>query len=104
MTHALRYVVEAIEVSHHHEVAKHLNQVQLQEYCDKNPSYGNLVHVLDQFKRLFIYEKQYEKEGLCPEKIEKRRQAEQKPILAEPFEYLEKFRGIHQKIKDGKGH
>lgn len=91
MAHARRYFIEALEISPHHNKAKKLKGEQLKEYCEKNPSYGNIVHVVGLMKRLFVFEQRYQEENLIPEEIEKRRQEEQKPILDELFECLNKY-------------
>lgn len=91
MAHARRYFVEAMEVSPLHKKAKKLNREQLEEFCKEHPSYGNILHVVNRFKKLFAYEALYKDEGLSSSQIKKRRQDEQKPVLDELFECLKNY-------------
>ena len=88
MAHMRRYFVEAMEVNPLHKEAKNLNGKRLQEYCQSHPSYGNIVHIVDEIRKLFRYEKTYVEQGYDEKEIEKRRQEEQKPILDELFTYI----------------
>lgn len=80
--------MEAMEVNPLHKEAKNLNGKRLQEYCQSHPSYGNIVHIVDEIRKLFRYEKTYVEQGYDEKEIEKRRQEEQKPILDELFTYI----------------
>lgn len=53
---ARRYFVEAMEVSPHYKKVKGLNGKALKEYSDANPSYGNIVQIVNSFKELFRME------------------------------------------------
>ena len=102
MSHVRRRFVEALDVSPHHKKAKHMGQKQLKEYCEENPSYGNIVHIVDIIRFLFRCESTYIEEGLEAEEIQRRRQEEQKPKLDELFMCLEKRKAEYtEKSKAG---
>lgn len=72
MAHMRRYFVEAMEVNPLHKEAKNLNGKRLQEYCQSHPSYGNIVHIVDEIRKLFRYEKTYVEQGYDEKEIEKK--------------------------------
>ncbi len=93
MAHMRRKFVEAMEVNPLHKETKQMSQKQLKAYCEEHPSYGKAVWIVNQIRRLFQYEKEYAEAGYNKETIEKKRQEEQKPILDELFEWMEKHQG-----------
>lgn len=91
MSHVRRKFVEALEASPLHKKAKKMNANQLASFCEENPHYERILNIVNKIKRLFAYEASYIEKGYAPEKIKEKRQEEQKPILDEFFEYLEKY-------------
>lgn len=92
MAHLRRKFVEALEVSPLHKGAKKMNQKQLKQLCDKNPSYGNIQHVLGELSYLFHCESRYQKEGYTIEEIKEHRQEEQKSRVDEIFKCFDEYK------------
>lgn len=64
------YYVEAMEVNPLYQEAKNLNGKRLQEYCQSHPSYGNIVQIVDEIRKLHRYEKPYVEQGYDHKEIE----------------------------------
>ena len=100
--HCRRYFVEALEVSPLHKQAKKLKGKALEDFCEQHPGYGQLLHVVDKIRKLFVCEENYVKQGLNPEQIKEKRQKEQRPIAEKLFTEIEKLRSEYsEKSKAG---
>ena len=88
---ARRKFVTALEVNLLFKQLKELSKVEQQELVKKNPSYRNILNVLEKIKYLFQFEEEYTKKNYEPEEIRKGRQSTQKKQLDDLFQYLEKL-------------
>lgn len=103
MSHCRRYFVEAMEISPLHKEGKKLKGEKLQEYCNEHPAYGNIVRIVSSIRTLFNYEKTYQEKGYTASEIMEHRQAKQKPLLSDLFDFIESLQGDYtKKSKMGK--
>lgn len=68
---ARRKFVTALEVNLLFKQLKELSKVEQQELVKKNPSYRNILNVLEKIKYLFQFEEEYTKKNYEPEEIRK---------------------------------